>query len=392
MGAILALNAGSSSLKFALFHTGGDGDDLALEMRGVLTGADGAMPAMRASDAAGRTIADAPMRVDDGQSPVHALLAWIERQLDGIELTAVGHRVVHGGRRFSAPVRIDADVIAALDALTPLAPLHQPGSLAPIREFAAIRPDLLQVACFDTAFHHRLEPPVSRYPLTRAIEAAGVRRYGFHGLSYEAIAGKLAAEGPDAARRKIIVAHLGSGCSLCALRDLQSADTSMGFTALDGIMMGTRPGTLDPGILLYLQREQGYDLDRLEALLYHESGLKGVSGIASDIKVLLEDGGPEACEAIDLFTFSVARQVCALAATIGGIDSLVFTGGIGEHAWQIRAAIAARLEWLGAKLDADANREGRTLVSRPESAIALRMIPTDEEAVIARHTVTLGIA
>jgi acetate kinase len=296
---------------------------------------------------------------------------------------------VHGGREFSAPVRIDRDVLKRLDALTPLAPLHQPASLAPIRRLSHLRPDLPQFACFDTAFHHGLTPPASRYALPRALEAEGVRRYGFHGLSYEAIVGKLRAMNDGAAEQRIIVAHLGSGASLCAMSGLRSVDTTMGFTALDGIMMGTRPGSLDPGILLYLMQANGYNADRIEQLLYQESGLLGVSGVSSDVEALLTSDRPEAHEALELFAFLVARQTAALATTLGGLDRFVFTGGIGEHAWQVREMIARRLAWLGAELDGAANRGGADTISLHGSAIGLQVIATDEEGVIGAHVVEL---
>jgi acetate kinase len=317
------------------------------------------------------------------------LIDWIDRHLGDAGLVAVGHRVVHGGRDFSAPVRIDEETLARLDALTPLAPLHQRASLAPVRQLMKLRPELAQYACFDTAFHHGLAPPVSRYPLPRALEEQGVRRYGFHGLSYEAIAAKLAAEDDGAIGEKIIVAHLGSGASLCAMRGLRSVDTTMGFTALDGVMMGTRPGTLDPGILLYLMQTQGYDAARIEHLLYHESGLLGVSGISSDVETLLASDHVEAREALDLFAFLVARHAAALASTLGGLDRFVFTGGVGEHAWQVRENIGSRLSWLGAQLDADANRNGAGTISAQASKLRVQVLVTDEEAVIGAHVVEM---
>lgn len=369
--AVLALNAGSSSLKFALFE--GEARRLAGKLTGI-----GEAPRLSAGD----THED----WDDAAPEVLTLrlLDWIEARLDGLTLDAVGHRVVHGGRDFSQPVRVDGEVLARLDALTPLAPLHQPASLAPMRRIGEERPELPQIACFDTAFHHGLAPPVSRYPLPRALEEDGVRRYGFHGLSYEAIAARLAAQ-PGTAGERIIVAHLGSGASLCLMRDGRSMDTTMGFTALDGIMMGTRPGTLDPGILLYLLQAKGYDAARLEQLLYHESGLLGVSGLSADAEELLASDAPAAAEALDLFAFRIARETAALAATLGGLDRFVFTGGIGEHAAPIRASVVERLGWLGATLDPARNAEHAGVISRGDSRIPVQIIATDEEGVIARH-------
>jgi acetate kinase len=383
---ILALNAGSSSIKFALFDRGGSETGLPqARLRGGLTGADGDAPQFKAKDDKGAGVADERWAGGTIEAAMDRLVDWIDAHLGAVRLAAVGHRVVHGGGEFSEPVRIDNAILQRLDALTPLAPLHQHASLAPIRQLARARPDLAQYACFDTAFHHGLAPPVSRYALPRALEADGIRRYGFHGLSYEAIATKLAAHDDGAADERIVVAHLGSGASLCALRGLRSVDTTMGFTALDGIMMGRRPGALDPGILLYLMQARGYDAARLEHLLYHESGLLGVSGISSDIETLLASDRAEACEALELFAFSVARHTAALAATLGGLDRFVFTGGIGEYAWQIRQMVTERLAWLGAELDVEANRDGNGTISPPGARIRLQIVPTDEEAMIAAH-------
>jgi acetate kinase len=387
---ILALNAGSSSIKFALFDARADRKRLPeARLRGSLTGADSNISHFKAKNGSDLVIADERWDASSTEAAVNRLIDWIETHLGGAPIAAVGHRVVHGGREFSGPVRIDHGVVERLDALTPLAPLHQPGSLAPIRQLARSRPGLPQYACFDTAYHHGLAPPVSRYPLPRALEAEGIRRYGFHGLSYEAIATKLAAQDDGAIDDRIIVAHLGSGASLCAMSRLRSADTTMGFTALDGIMMGTRPGTLDPGILLYLMQAKGYDADQLEHLLYHESGLLGTSGLSSDVETMLASDRPEAGEALELFAFLVARHTAALAATLGGIDRFVFTGGIGEHAWQVRRMIAERLAWLGVAFDAEANRIGAGTLSLPGSKIRLQMIPTEEEGIIAAHVATL---
>jgi acetate kinase len=387
--AILALNAGSSSIKFALFDATGCNEQPEARLRGDVAGAEGDAPRFKAKDGGVTMITDECWNAGPIEEITDRLIDWIDDHLGKNSLSAVGHRVVHGGRRFSKPVRVDTSVLERLDALTPLAPLHQPASLAPIRQLAKARPNLPQYACFDTAFHHGLAPPISRYPLPRALEADGIRRYGFHGLSYEAIATKLAAQDDGAVNDRIIVGHLGSGASLCAMRGLRSVDTTMGFTALDGIMMGTRAGALDPGILLYLMQAKGYDANQIEHLLYHESGLLGTSGLSSNVEALLASDRAEAREALELFAFLVARHTAALAATLGGIDRFVFTGGIGEHAWEVRQMIAERLSWLGAALDVEANQVGASIISSPSSKIRLQLVPTDEEGIIAAHVATL---
>ena len=354
--AVAALNAGSSSIKFALFSADAAPEEI---MRGQIehvTHADG-----------------------------DALLRELESHLDGRRLVAIGHRIVHGGSRFVAPVRLTPEIIAALRDLTPLAPLHQPLGLAPIEAVATARPRLTQIACFDTAFHHDLRPPASRYAIPRAFEAKGIRRYGFHGLSYEYIARRL--KETSAPGRKVVVAHLGSGASLCAMLDGRSIDTTMGFSALDGLVMATRPGAIDPGILLYLLKQEGFTPDRLEQFLYHECGLLGVSGLSADMRDLLGSDDPRAAEAIDLFAFSISRHIAEMANSLGGLDVLVFSGGIGEHAPVLRAMVAARLGWLGAVLDEAANRAAAPRISAAGSRIELRIIPTDEELIIAEHTV-----
>jgi acetate kinase len=374
---ILALNAGSSSIKFAVF------DGIDRKLAGKLSGI-GEKPLLEVGD-------DQEAWEDtDAPALILKLLPWIEERLGGTKLDAVGHRVVHGGREFSEPVRVDADILDRIEALTPLAPLHQPASVAPMRRMAQDRPDLPQVACFDTAFHHYLAPPVSRYPLPRKLEEEfGIRRYGFHGLSYEAIAGKLAVLEDGAGQDRIIVAHLGSGASLCAMAGLRSVDTSMGFTALDGIMMATRPGTLDPGILLYLLHEKDFSPSDLEDLLYQQSGLLGVSGISGDVSELIASQKLAAQEAVELYTFSIARQIAGMVATLGGLDRLVFTGGVGEHSPAVRAMVSERLRWLGIELDETANRKAKLLISAHDSGVKVQVVGTDEEGVIARHVLSL---
>lgn len=390
--AILTLNAGSSSVKFALYRT--DDGDLTMACRGKIEGI-GTAPHLLARDAVGHVLTE--RRWADGAGLTHEdlldpLLSFIDDRLEGDRLDAIGHRIVHGGMAFDAPVRIDDAVLAALQALCPLAPLHQPHNLTAVRAVSLLRPGAIQVACFDTAFHHGHEPVVTRFAIPRTWHDQGVRRYGFHGLSYEFIAGRLRSLDPDLAAGRYIVAHLGSGASLCALRDGRSLDTTMGFTALDGLMMGTRCGAIDPGVLLYMQQSGGLAPAALETLLYQESGLLGVSGVSSDMRDLLASPDPRAREAIDLFAFRVAREAGAMQATLGGLDGLVFTAGIGENAPQVRAAIAGRLAWTGLELDPTANLKGAGRISSDASRIVAWVIPTDEEAMIARHTVRLVAA
>ncbi len=389
--AVLALNAGSSSIKFALFELGG-GPQLAKLLHGQIAGI-GTAPQFKATDPAGATLAERSW--DDGPAQSHealldSLLGWVEEHLGADTLAAVGHRVVHGGPDFTAPVLIDPAVLGKLDALTPLAPLHQPHSLAPVRAIMATRPGLRQVACFDTAFHHTIPAVATRLALPFGYKQEGVRRYGFHGLSYEYIASRLRQDLPQLAGGRVIVAHLGNGASLCALRDGRSVDTTMGFTALDGLVMGTRCGSIDPGVLLYLLQQKGMTPDALEHLLYRQSGLLGVSGVSSDMRTLLATPGLRATEAIELFVFSIARHTAALAASLGGLDGFVFTAGIGEHAPEVQAAVCEKLRWLGVTPGRMA--EG-TRISAPDSRVEVHVIPTDEEAMIARHTLqTLAAA
>jgi acetate kinase len=365
--AILALNAGSSSIKYALFRLDGGSKPVAIR-RGEL-----------------EHLESASLQ----HEKLHRLLDSLNDELAGTSLAAVGHRIVHGGREFVDPVILTDDVMTALAALTPIAPLHQPRSLDPVRALTALRPSLLQVGCFDTAFHHNLQPPVSRYAIPRAYEAQGVRRYGFHGLSYEYIAQCLRDISPTLAHRKTVAAHLGNGASLCAMRDGQSVDTTMGFTALDGVVMGTRCGAIDPGILLYLQQAGGLDVSAVEDLLYRKSGLLGVSGISSDMRVLTTSADPRAAEAIALFTFSVSRAIALMANSLGGLECLVFTGGIGQHAAHVRARICRWIAWLGVALDEAANMRGADRISSAASQVEVRVIATDEEIVIARKVAAL---
>ncbi|WP_091740802.1 acetate/propionate family kinase [Phenylobacterium immobile] len=386
--AILTLNAGSSSVKFALYRM--SECDLSLTCHGKIEGI-GTAPHLIARDAADHVLAD--RRWVDGAALTHEellgpLLTFVDVHLGEDRLAAIGHRVVHGGLRYAAPVLIDAAVFTALEELSPLAPLHQPHNLKAVRAVGALRPGAIQIACFDTAFHHDHEAVVTRFAIPRIWHERGVRRYGFHGLSYEFIAERLRSLDPALAGGRCIVAHLGSGASLCALRDGRSIDTTMGFTALDGLMMGTRCGAIDPGVLLYLQRAGMMTPDAVETLLYEQSGLLGVSGISSDMRDLLASPDPRAREAIDLFAFRVAREVGAMLASLGGLDGFIFTAGIGENAPLVRAAIAARLGWTGLELDAAANLAGAGRISTDASRITAWVMATDEEAMIAHHTAT----
>jgi acetate kinase len=323
-------------------------------------------------------------------APGHAallgtILQWITTHLGEARLAAAGHRIVHGGMAFTAPVRLDAAVLKELDKLAPLAPLHEPHNLDAVRAVAALRPALPQIGCFDTAFHHAMPEIAKRFALPRHFYDEGVRRYGFHGISYEYIAGRLRELAPALASGRVIAAHLGNGASMCAMADGKSIDSSMGFTALDGLMMGTRCGTLDAGVVLYLEQALGLTAAQITTLLYKQSGLLGVSGISADVRALLRSTEGDAAQALELFTFTAARHAGALASSLGGLDALVFTAGIGEHAPQIRAAICARLGWLGVRICGEANARNAAVISAPGSDVAVHVIATDEEAMIARH-------
>jgi acetate kinase len=378
-GTVLTLNAGSSSLKFSVF----DGPREVL--RGQVSGI-GTHPEAEATKD-GRHL-DAP----DLQGTTHedflpGLLDWIGGHLDGTAIGAPGHRVVHGGMEFVTPVRVTDEVIAALEDLVPLAPLHQPHNIAAIRAVAKARPDLPQAACFDTAFHSTMPEVATWLALPRAMRDAGLRRYGFHGLSYEFIGGRLRELAPGLAAGRVLVAHLGNGASLCAMRDGRSLDTTMGFTALDGLVMATRCGSLDPGAMLYLVQSRGMSADEVEDLLYHQSGLLGVSGLSGDMRDLAGGADPRAREAVDLFVHRIVGCAGGLIAGMGGLDGIVFTAGIGEHDPAVRAKVCAALSWLGLVLDDAANAGGGTArISAPGGLVEAWVIPTDEEAMIARHT------
>ncbi len=385
--AILVLNAGSSSLKFSLFlNRAGAAPQLALrgQIEGILT-----KPSFSVRDASGATLVDGDLgaAMQPGyQGAVGFLLDWIEQRPGEQRLVAAGHRVVHGGLEFAAPVRVSEAVLAALDRLVPLAPLHQPHNLAVIRAVAARAPELAQVACFDTAFHTAQPPLAQAFALPRRLTEAGIRRYGFHGLSYEYIAHMLPSIDVRAASGRTVVAHLGNGASMCALLAGKSTASTMGFTPLDGLPMGTRCGAIDPGVLLHLLDHHGMDARGLEKLLYHESGLQGVSGISSDMRVLLASRDTHAAEAVDLFVYRIVRELGSLAAALGGLDALVFTAGIGENTPLIRARVCGAAAWLGIELDESANAGGGPCISRGGSRASAWVLPTNEELMIALHT------
>jgi acetate kinase len=380
---VLALNAGSSSIKLALFEMETAGT-LALLARGVVEGIGGA-PHFSAHDPAGAMLADKSWA--HGQAWSHEdfldeILGFAEHALGRDTLAVAGHRVVHGGSAHTQPERVTPLLMNSLQSLIPLAPLHQPHSLAPMTALMKMRPDMLQVACFDTMFHHTIPVINTMFPLPREFYDQGVKRYGFHGLSYEYIAEILQDEAPHLAERRVIVAHLGNGASLCAMQAGSSLDTSMGFTALDGLMMGTRCGTIDPGVVLYLQQQRGMSVQEVEDLLYHKSGLLGVSGRSGDMRELQKSGDPWAVEAIALFVLRIVRETGGLSAIMGGVDGFVFTAGIGEHAPKLRKDVCDRLHL---PLDAKKNEHGLGKISAQESPVEVWVIPTDEEAMIARH-------
>jgi acetate kinase len=379
---ILIINAGSSSLKFAVYAAD---REPRLELKGQLSGIGQGEAKLAVADAGGRALdwgkADALRHHSDA---LKQLIARLEIAARPQEWLGAGHRVVHGGTRFSTPVRVDGAILQELAALIPLAPLHQPHNVAPIEALQTLLPTLPQVACFDTAFHATQPEIATRFPLPEKFWQAGLRRYGFHGLSYEAILHALPAVAGGIPSR-LVIAHLGNGASMAAVRDGRCVATTMGFSTLDGLVMGTRPGAIDPGALLHLLRD-GMSREELERLLYHESGVKGVSGLTADMKTLLESADPKAKLAIDLYCYRIARELGSLAAALGGLDALVFTGGVGENAAVIRERVCVDAAWLGLQLDDDANRRGGPRLSTAGSPVAAWIVPTDEELTIARHT------
>ncbi len=386
MDAVLVVNAGSSSVKFQVFELATSGDPQRL-IKGQIDGI-GTRPRLRAEARDGARLIDesyAPLEIPDVPAAIAAAGDWL-RATQKVNLVAVGHRVVHGGPQYDQPVFVDQDVLARLEQYSPLAPLHQPNNLAPIRTLLARRPELVQVACFDTAFHRTHSAIADHYAIPEHFYREGVRRYGFHGLSYEYVAGRLRDIAPNVANGRVIVAHLGSGASMCALSGGKSVESTMGFTALDGLPMGTRPGQIDAGVVLYLLTKEGMSPSAIENLFYRDSGLKGLSGISNDMRELEASNSPDAARAIDYFVYRVGLCAGMLAAALGGLDAFVFTAGIGENSANIRARVAEKLAWLGVIFDPSANALGKALISRPRSPIALYVVPTDEELMIARHT------
>jgi acetate kinase len=383
--AILVLNAGSSSLKFSVFTE--RAGELGLELRGQVEGLDTA-PRFAARDPKGRVVAEEswPGRTLDHDGALEYLRDFLTGQLANQRLVGVGHRVVHGGREYTAPVRVEATTIKALERFIPLAPLHQPHNLAPIKLLLEYEPELPQVACFDTSFHRTNPDVAQRFALPTELHDDGVQRYGFHGLSYEYIASALPRFDARAASGKAIVLHLGNGSSMCALEAGRSLATTMSFTAADGLPMGTRCGSLDPGVILYLMDERKMDARAIERLIYQESGLLGVSGISSDMRTLLASADPSARLAIDVYVYGIRRELGSLAAALGGLDAIVFTAGIGENAPAIRERVCRNAVWLGIELDAAANARGGPRISAAGSRVSAWVLPTNEELMIARHT------
>jgi acetate kinase len=384
---VLCLNAGSSSIKFQLFEVAA-GDELGLAFKGQIEGF-GVEPRLSARDAKGKQLIDrsfTPNEVADSGAALPKLADWLNEHLQGELPIAVGHRLVFGGTRYAAPVGIDDEVYAYLRSLVPFMPLHLPGELAPIEAVRKRLPDMPQIGVFDTAFHRGHAEVFQRLPIPEDLHREGVLSYGFHGISYEFIAGRLKEIAPSLAKGRVVVAHLGSGCSMCALVDGKSVEASWGFSGLDGLSMGTRPGRLDPGVILYLLQTKGMSAEEVAHLLYNECGLKGISGLSNDVRELLGSQDPRARLALDSFSFSCARWVAQLATVMGGIDGLVFTAGVGEHAAPVRQSICAKLAWLGLDIDQDANARHGPLISTATSAVTCYVVPTNEELMIARHS------
>jgi acetate kinase len=387
---LLVVNAGSSSIKFAVYGVDDAPAPLTTLYRGEVDGL-GSRARLVTRDAAGTRLEDGSLSPHAGHDDaLDAILAWIEARTTGAVIAA-GHRVVHGGTRYAAPVAVTPAVLHELEALVPLAPLHQPHNLAPITSLAKLKPDVTQVACFDTAFHTTQPPVAQAFAMPHALSKSGIKRYGFHGLSYEYIASALPEHLGQGADGRIVVAHLGAGASMCALRDRRSVATTMGFTALDGLPMGTRTGQIDPGVILYLMSERGMSLEAVTELLYKTSGLLGMSGVSADVRDLLASDDPRAATALDVFVYRVGRELGSLAAALGGLDALVFTGGIGENSAPIRARVCRSAAWLGLELDEAANNRGDARIST-RGAVSALVIPTDEELMIARHTLAVSRA
>ena len=387
MGPILVVNAGSSSVKFQVFAADTTGPRRLL--KGQMDGI-GTKPRLRAEAADKTKLIDqtyAPEQLKDVPAALQTAGTWL-RETQKLEPAAIGHRVVHGGPEYNRPTLIDKDVLSRLEQYAPLAPLHQPNNLAPIRVLLQQMPGIPQVACFDTAFHRNHDALADHYAIPQRFYDEGVRRYGFHGLSYEYIASRLPEVAPAIADGRVIVAHLGSGASMCALSGGRSVESTMGFTALDGLPMGTRPGQLDPGVVLYLVDQKKMSAAEVQKLLYNECGLKGLSGVSNDVRELEASKDPKAAFALDYFVYRVGLWSGTLAAALGGLDAFVFTAGIGENSPSMRARIAAKLTWLGCELDDGANKQNASLVSTPKSRVPIYVVPTDEELMIAKHTLS----
>lgn len=387
----LVLNAGSSSLKFCVFQRPA-GNVWRLASRGQIEGS-GSTPRLSVKDANDRSLANQDVKVADGNEAVEALAVWLRSQYAGARVLGVGHRVVHGGAQFKGPTVVNAQVLEDLRKLIPLAPLHQPYNLAAIEAAIQRLPGVRQVACFDTSFHRSQAPVAELIPLPRELRQQGFQRYGFHGLSYEYIASVLPQVAPEIARGRVIVAHLGSGASMCALKEGKSVDSTLGFTALDGLCMGTRPGSIDPGVVLHLVQGLKLSGKEIETLLYKKSGLLGISEISNDMRDLLGRNESPARLAVNYFIYRAAKEIGALAAVLGGIDALVFTAGIGENSAEIRRRICESSAWLGIELDQAANAERQSKISTSRSKVSVWVVPTNEELMIARHTgLLLGLA
>ncbi|HVJ70071.1 MAG TPA: acetate/propionate family kinase [Sphingomicrobium sp.] len=388
---IAVVNAGSSSVKFGFYDS--EGEETLL-LRGAVEQI-GVSPTLSASDGEGNDVVERNWP-SDGFTHAQAMTAVLEvareHLPEGSTIVGVGHRVVHGGTQFAGPAQVTSDVISVLEGFSPLAPLHQPHNLAPIKAIAENRPDIPQVACFDTAFHQTQPHLAQAYALPRELSDEGIKRYGFHGLSYDFVSSRLREIAPDHADKRIIIAHLGNGASVCAIEKGKSVATTMGFTAVEGLMMGTRCGSIDPGVLIYLMDEKGMDARAIESLVYKKCGLLGVSGISSDMRTLRQSDDPRAKEAIDLFIYRIVREIGSLAAALGGIDGLVFTGGIGQRDAKTRREVAAGCSWLGAELDETRNSGAEGPISTDNSKLPMWVVQTDEELVIARQTAAvLGI-
>ncbi|MBD5802985.1 Acetate kinase [Azoarcus sp. Aa7] len=388
MKSVLVINAGSSSLKFALFPIEPElarNPALSGQIEGI-----GATPQLSAKDADGNRYQELVLtggsQGEQHKDALNHLFRWLSAHNPDLHIVAAGHRIVHGGELHSAPVVLNESVLRDLEGFIPLAPLHQPHNLRAVRAVATLIPEIPQVGCFDTAFHRTQSPLAQAFALPRAISAEGVKRYGFHGLSYDYVARQLPDVIGERANGAVLIAHLGNGASMCALREGRSVATTMGFTAVEGLMMGTRTGSLDPGVLLYLMEQKGMNAKTLTNLLYKESGLLGVSGISQDMRTLLASDAREAREAVDLFCYRIAREIGSLAAAAGGLDALVFTGGIGEHAAPVRAQVAKLSAWLGVAIDPEANDAHALRIDAPGSRVAVAVVPTNEEGMIAHYT------